>query len=32
MNNQHAVKYWSWMGAFAISALFWLEVVRTFVN
>lgn len=32
MNNQRAVKYWSWMGAFTLSVLFWVEVCRTFVN
>ncbi|SQC92446.1 Uncharacterised protein [Cedecea neteri] len=32
MNNHSAVKYWSWLGAFTLSALFWVEMFRTLVN
>ncbi|WPU25203.1 small membrane protein YmiC [Cedecea neteri] len=32
MNNHSAVKYWSWLGAFTLSALFWVEILRAFAN
>ncbi|HEY3986028.1 small membrane protein YmiC [Cedecea sp.] len=32
MNNHSAIKYWSWMGAFALSALFWIEMFRSLAN
>ncbi|WP_437891115.1 small membrane protein YmiC [Phytobacter sp. V91] len=27
MNNRSSLKYWSWMGAFSISALLWAQLV-----
>ncbi|MCK1968373.1 small membrane protein YmiC [Franconibacter pulveris 1160] len=27
MNNQRTLKYWSWFGAFSVSALFWSQMV-----
>ncbi|WP_312686706.1 small membrane protein YmiC [Kosakonia sp.] len=27
MNNHCVMKYWSWMGAFSVSVLFWGQLV-----
>lgn len=27
MNNQRTLKYWSWIGVFTVSSLFWCQLV-----
>ncbi|WP_369407360.1 small membrane protein YmiC [Kosakonia oryzendophytica] len=32
MHNGYGMKYWSWMGAFFVSVLFWGELVWMFLQ
>ncbi|HEY1846091.1 MAG TPA: small membrane protein YmiC [Buttiauxella sp.] len=32
MNNHCSIKYWSWLGVFSVSVLFWAQLIATFVN
>ncbi|MCT4704056.1 hypothetical protein MUA02_19575 [Enterobacteriaceae bacterium H20N1] len=32
MINHRSMKYWSWLGAFTVSVLFWAQLIATVVN
>ncbi|MCV2512049.1 small membrane protein YmiC [Leclercia pneumoniae] len=32
MNNMRSIKYWSWMGAFSLSILFWCQLIWMTIN
>ncbi|WP_259461945.1 small membrane protein YmiC [Enterobacter sp. R1(2018)] len=32
MINHCSIKYWSWLGAFTVSVVFWAQLIATLVN